>query len=308
MSACVALSGLALAAPARADDNSAVVEQLFADAKKLVAEGKVAEACPKFLASYNLENRVGTLLNLADCYEQNHQIASAWGRFIEARTLATRASQAERASYAATHAAALEPRRSMLTIVADTSIAGLVVKRDGVVVDPAVFGVAVPVDGGSHTIDVSTPGKPPVSASVVVAPESDRKTYTVPGPVEAAPTTEPPPPVRHLSTRTIAGIAVAAGGVVLAGVGIGFGVAALGENSDSKPYCGQGSQPANDCSKTGTADRSTAVSDATASSVLIGVGAAVAVGGVVIWLTAPSSKAPATVGFDGRMLRLSGVF
>src|SRR5437763_1990631 len=96
----------ALAAPARAQDNSAAVEALFNEGKRLSAEGKIALACPKFLASYNLEKRLGTLLNLADCYEKNAQLASAWARFVEARTLAARANQQERADYATQHAKA----------------------------------------------------------------------------------------------------------------------------------------------------------------------------------------------------------
>jgi thioredoxin-like negative regulator of GroEL len=66
-----------------AQDNSAAVEGLFAEGKKLAAEGKLAEACPKFLASYNLENRSGALLNLADCYEKTGQLATAWARFLD---------------------------------------------------------------------------------------------------------------------------------------------------------------------------------------------------------------------------------
>ncbi len=307
--------------PAHADDNSAVVEQLFAEGRRLMTAGKVSEACPKFLASYNLEHRVGTILSLADCYEKNGQLASAWARFIEARTLATRNSQPERADYAAQHAAALEPRRSMLTINADANIPGLVIQRDGNVVDPAIYGVAVPVDGGAHKISVTASGKKPVSDAVTLAPEADRKTYSLPplvdapaGVVAALPGTSAPvaattaaPASGHLSTRGIAGIVVAGAGVVMAGVGIYFGAAALGKNSDSTPYCNVGGV-ANNCYGPGVGDRSSAVSDATVSSVLLGVGAAAVIGGVVVWLTAPSAKATATVGFDGRMLRLGGAF
>ena len=273
--------------PAHADDNSAVVEQLFAEGRRLMTAGKVSEACPKFLASYNLEHRVGTILSLADCYEKNGQLASAWARFIEARTLATRNSQPERADYAAQHAAALEPRRSMLTINADANIPGLVIQRDGNVVDPAIYGVAVPVDGGAHKISVTASGKKPVSDAVTLAPEADRKTYSLPplvdapaGVVAALPGTSAPvaattaaPASGHLSTRGIAGIVVAGAGVVMAGVGIYFGAAALGKNSDSTPYCNVGGV-ANNCYGPGVGDRSSAVSDATVSSVLLGVGAA----------------------------------
>src|SRR5580704_11583509 len=167
-------------------DNSATVETLFGAGKALVAQGKFAEACPKFLASYNLEHRIGTLLNLADCYEKNQQLASAWARYIEASTLAQRASQAERATFATSHAKALEPTLSKLTISVPsaapgaTPVPGLVVQRDGVAVDPGAYGVEVAVDGGTHTIEASAPGKKTWSSQVVVASASDAKTVGVP--------------------------------------------------------------------------------------------------------------------------------
>ena len=72
-----ALAALTCAAfgprPAHADDNSAAVESLFSEGRSLMAAGKVAEACRSALASYTLEHRVGTLLSLADCYEQNRR-------------------------------------------------------------------------------------------------------------------------------------------------------------------------------------------------------------------------------------------
>ncbi len=318
--ASLACLGLALPTTlARAQDNSGAVEQLFVAGKRLMAEGKVAEACPKFLASYKLEHRVGTLLNLAECYERNRQLGSAWARFIEARTLAVRAGQPERADYASQHAATIEGRRSMLTIVADGSIPGLSVTRDGEVVDPAVYGVALPVDGGSHTIEASAPGKASVSATITVLPESETKTYTVSLVDAAAPpvlgATSPAvradaaaAPSHGLGARAVAGIVVAGVGVVAAGIGGGFGVDALSKNSQSSAYCGGGT-PKDDCWGLGVPLRNRAVSEATVSSVLIGVGAAAFVGGIVLWLTAPSSSKPAaSVAFDGRTLRLGGTF
>src|SRR5436309_1887312 len=81
--------------PAFAQDNSALVESLFEEGKKLAAAGNYTDACPKFLASYNLEHRTGTALNLADCYEKSGQLASAWARFVEVATVAERAGQIE---------------------------------------------------------------------------------------------------------------------------------------------------------------------------------------------------------------------
>ncbi len=316
-----ALAALTCAAfgprPAHADDNSAAVESLFSEGRSLMAAGKVAEACPKFLASYTLEHRVGTLLSLADCYEQNRQIASAWARFIEARTLATRNNQPERADYAAKHAAMLEPRRSMLTVNADASIPGLVVQRDGQVVDPGIFGVAVAVDGGTHTMSVSATGKKPVSESITIAPEAERKTYALP-PLVDAPTASGAAVVagtsapgasssstasRGLGTQKI--LAIVSGSVGLVGLGLGaaFGGIALSDKSSAQAACpGTLCQTPDGVSKWSGA--ATSANVATAGFVIGGVGL---VGAALLWFTAPKGSGPAAqVGIGPGSLQIKG--
>jgi hypothetical protein len=314
---------LTLGATVHAQDSAAQVEALFADGKKLMAEGRPAEACPKFLASYNLDHRVGTVLNLADCYEKSGQIASAWARFIEARTLAMRSNQNDRVKFAADHAAALEPRRSLLTIMVDHPPPGLVVHRDGLVVDAAAYGIAVPVDGGSHLIEATAPDKAPFSATVVVGAESDKKTFTVAGLVDAARApvaavrveapkpVDAPPPQRASSTRVVIGLGLAGAGVIATGIGAVFGVEAGSKNSDS--YA-NGDCVGAVCNQTGFNARSTARSDGTISTVLIGVGAAAVVGGVVLWLTAPRGQSgsdrpsPVAIGIGPTGLIVKGEF
>ena len=61
---CVGVGAAPATAFAQGTDNSAAVEALFTEGKRLEGEGRFAQACPKFLASYNLEHRVGTLVNL----------------------------------------------------------------------------------------------------------------------------------------------------------------------------------------------------------------------------------------------------
>jgi len=312
---------LGAARPAVAQDNSATVEALFNEGKRLAAAGNLAEACPKFLASYNLDPRTGTLLNLADCYEKNGQLASAWARFVEVRTLAQRANQPERAEYARQHADALLPKLSKLTISVQHPAPDLQVKRDGTPVAAATFGVAVPVDAGDHVVEASAPGKTPWKSTAHVAADAATASIEVPAltdapqasaPAAGAPVDVPPGADEHhgLSGRKIGAVVLASAGVVSIGVGSVFGVMALGKKSDSSQYCDVGGN-ANDCYPPGAALRHDGVVDATVSSVLIGAGAAMAIGGVLLWLWPSSSAAsapPAAISFDGRSVRLGGTF
>jgi hypothetical protein len=294
---------------ARAEDNSAALEALFAEGKRLMSEGKYAEACPKLLASYRLdEKRAGTLLNLADCYEKNGQLASAWARFLEAKTLAARNNQVERVAFATEHATALEPKLSRLTISVAESVPGLQVKRDGVLVDAGALGVAVPVDGGAHTIEAAAPGKRTIRAELTIGASADVRTFRVP-PLEDARAVEAPPPKAAqpaTSTRTLIEVGLLGVGVIGVGVGTYFGVAALGKRSDSDPYCGQAGRGPNDCYAPGVALRSDAVRDGTFSTVFVGLGVAAIAGAAVLWLTSPSSPTQVRAAFDGRSLLLQG--
>ena len=74
--ALIALAGTAVAGPA--------AEKLFQDGRTALAAGKLDEACDAFHGSENLEPRVGTLLNVADCEERRGRIATAWIEFNDA--------------------------------------------------------------------------------------------------------------------------------------------------------------------------------------------------------------------------------
>ena len=86
--------GLLLARAAGAQGPDAAAQLLFDDGKKLLAAGKVSEACPKFEESHRLVPNGGTLTNLAECLELDGKLASAWLRYKE---LAARANVGERA-------------------------------------------------------------------------------------------------------------------------------------------------------------------------------------------------------------------
>src|SRR5262249_16693409 len=85
----IALAITVGASPARAQSPEADV--LFREGKKLLKDGQIAEACEKLDASERLQSTVGTLLNLADCRERNHQLATAWATFRKAAVAAKKA-------------------------------------------------------------------------------------------------------------------------------------------------------------------------------------------------------------------------
>jgi hypothetical protein len=180
----VALVVIAAAfAPSIAVAQSVEAESLFREGKRLMKEGKLAEACDKLEASDRLEPSVGTLLNLADCREKNHQLATAWATFLKASAAAKQAgNDAKREAEARKRARALEGRLAFLTIsVSDASrVEGLVIKRNGQSVDPALWNQGVPVDPGTYEISGEAPGHEAWSTKVTISSEGQKASVEVP--------------------------------------------------------------------------------------------------------------------------------
>lgn len=138
---------------ARADDDAASAQALFDQAMTLKANDDWAGACPKFESSYKLDPALGTLLNLANCFEKLGKVASAWARWEEAYQWATKNGD-DRAEYAKTQRDALVPRLPKLKIDVPTRAPALSIERDSSKVSDAMYGVALPVDPGEHTVFV----------------------------------------------------------------------------------------------------------------------------------------------------------
>jgi hypothetical protein len=201
----VAATGvLCLCAPARAQ--SAEAEVLFRDGRNLIKRGKVGEGCDKLAASERLESSVGTLLNLGDCREKLGKLASAWAAFRKAEAMAKRTGGDDRRqAEAGRRAAQLEPKLSNLVIEVPSRVEGLVVRRDGEIVDPAQWNTALPVDPGSYTIVAEAPGyrtwrtTAPINGGarrqVVVVPGLERMPEARTPAPEAAPQPIAPPPM-----------------------------------------------------------------------------------------------------------------
>src|ERR1700722_14021630 len=122
----VVLGGILCALPARADDR-ATAQELFQQAKDLLAAGKTEDACTKFAAAADLVQTVGVRLNLAACYDKIGRTASAWTRYDEALTIAERTGDSAAAKFAEDARSAIVERLSYLsvTVSADAALAGL---------------------------------------------------------------------------------------------------------------------------------------------------------------------------------------
>jgi hypothetical protein len=297
-----ALPVILASSPASAGDPAAA-QGLFNDARKLIAEERWAEACPKLEESQRLDPGIGTLFNLANCHEHIGRSATAWAEFLEVASTAKSRAQTAREKAARDRAGAIEPNLTRLTISVKADTPDLAVSRDGESVGRAQWGVAVPVDPGPHKLVATAPGKHRWEGSVRIAPDAKSTELVVPAladeavpaPVAIVPVSPPiaapesPPPIHEAAGRTqrTVAIAVAGAGVVAVAVGAGFGLSAKGKHDDAQTHC----DATNHCDAAGVALRNDAIHAGTISTVAFGVGAAALVTGAVLFFIAPHEKA-----------------
>jgi len=311
------------AARAQSTDPAAA-RALFSEARQLATQKKFDQACPKFEESLRLDYGVGTLFNLADCWEKLGKTASAWARFLDASAGARAAGQADRERVARERAAALEPKLSRLTIEVKKPETGLEIKRDSQPVGRAAWGTAVPVDPGAHLVEATAPGKkawttrvevPAKAATIAVAvaplednPEATQAAVPVPpttpgpagtetGPGKLSETPESSSDGSWNTQKTV-GVALAGVGVVGIAVGTAFALMAksktdesLGICPDTPMMCGLDEI----ARQTGLKDE--ASSNRTVSYVGFATGGAALIAGAAVFFTAPSrSSSAVTVG------------
>jgi len=303
-----------LAVASGADDKAAA-QVLFDEGRKLMDQGKFAEACPKLESSQRLDPGAGTLLNLAACYEKNGQTASAWITYTDAAT-ASQDRHPDWAARANDRAKALFPMLSKLTIEIASAPPGVEVKRDSKLVDSGSYGMAMPVDPGHHVVDVTAPGKLPFHKEVDVGAQAQGRVVVT---LEAAPQGQveqpplkplgpPPPPPdsgRGNGVR-IAGLTIAGFGVAGVVVGSVFGGLAIGRKNDAAPNC---TSDLSRCNTTGKAAIDDAFTFANVSTIAFIAGGVLVATGLTMFIFAPKSKEAAVSVFMGpRGVSVGGAF
>ncbi len=299
-------------------EDRAAAEALFRAGRALVKQAKYAEGCPKLEASQKLEPTAGTLLALGDCYELNGQTASAWTTYNDAKYMALKADDKKRADEGQRRAGLVELKlsRIQVDVPMEARIDGFEVRRNGNTIDPAMFGVPVPIDPGKQTIEATAPGHEKWgNDQVVVEAKPGVTTVSVPAlvkislpitpPVEkdkpvvvVKPTPDARPAVSSgFGTQRIVGIAVVGVGVAGFIVGSVFGGQTFSKVNDAAPFCSADDPPK--CTQPGFDLHQQANKTAMISNVALGIGGVAIIGGVVLFALAPSQKkTPASSAFQ----------
>jgi hypothetical protein len=119
------------------------------------------------------------------------------------------------------------------------------VRRDGSVLGAVALGTAMPVDPGPHEISADAPGYRTWTTSVVLGPDADVKTVTVPALVELPHVELTPAPPPALVTREVRvtkhspALLYGTLGIGVVGVGLAafFGIESYVEERDARKAC-----------------------------------------------------------------------
>jgi hypothetical protein len=287
------VGGLALtSSPPVYAQNPAAAEALFEQARAAMAAGSYDIACARFRDSDKLDPAVGTRFNLADCEERRGRVATAWSLFRG--VLSELAEDDDRRPIAQRRARALEPRLPYLTMErAAATPAGVRVRIDGIELGEGSFGVALPMDPGTHDL-VLMPrdsGDGDGEHRSFALREGEHRNLPIvlaaaPPPASVAEPVAPSEPVIAGSSRQK--WIYIAGGVGAAGVLFGAvtGVVALNKKSTADANC---SDELRVCNQAGVDANESGKTYGTLSGVGLGVGVVGLAAGAYLWLTSPKA-------------------
>jgi tetratricopeptide (TPR) repeat protein len=298
---------LCIAGEASAGPDIGSADQLFAQAKQLMSEGKFAQACAKFEASYDADPALGALLNLADCLERDGRMASAYGRWGDAIDYANKKND-ERAKFARERREEIKPKLSFVTLAVKGEADDLTVFKGDTKLSKGAFGTALPTDPGETVIQVVRGADQVLWETTIVLAEAQQKTVEIPLDViaQANPTTMKKrssgsgrtgprgdvgaAPEGFWSTQRIAGFVVGAGGLLVAGGGFALGGIAQSKKSDLDAECSAGEETRY-CTPSGLEIADEARTFAEASTYTLIAGGIVVAVGITVIITAPNEYA-----------------
>lgn len=305
--------GLALvlatsAAAAQGSEQDA--ERLFREGQQLLEQRNFGLACPKFEAAYKIDQKLGTLINLAFCHKEQGSIWYAWLEFREAEVKATELNRNDRKEFVRQRLTELEKDDTLAKVIVDNPqrVPISEIQVEDRKVPEAERGALFVVEQGRRRFTFKVKGKKPATALVNVARGNRPQHVQLPELEDAPP--EPPPvvekprnPDRPTPTppadtsspgstqRTIGWISFGVGGAVLIAAAIpGISVLTSDCTSGRCKY-DTVTDPAEKARLKEKYDDNNA--QAGLATALVIIGSVVTVTGLTLVLTAPSSTSTA---------------
>ena len=323
--AALALSIAATRLATAQEGESGDAERLFREGALALRHGEVDAACDKLQQSNSLEPAIGTLGLLALCHERQGKIATAVEEYRTVTSLARTANQPERADIAAARVKELTPRVGHLELKLPPNGPDLTVILNDHRLSAAQLSAPLALDPGAVTVRASAEHFESWAGTAVIGstggttrlaiPELERSEperaaeppRPAPPPAVLAPQPHPVPAQKSAETKPNA-LTWAAWGAGAAGVAVGgfFGLRALSSKSDSNAHCA-----GNDCDADGVRLRTTALHQATASTIAFAAGALTTGIGFYLYVSQPeeaSVAAQLTPAPNGGSLSLRGFF
>jgi hypothetical protein len=306
------LCPLLVPARALAEPPPSAAETLFDQGLGDMRAGRYDTGCPRLAESYRLDPLPGALFTLADCEAAWGKTATALEHYQSFVQLLTTLPPARRDRFAERRGIALAKMAALAGIVPELTVdvapgapAGVVVKRNGVALEPAAYGVGRKVDPGEYVVTAEVDGRARWERTIHLG-ERDRARVEVPALVGAAATGEAPD-TRALADAPSASsrppwlpIAATVGAAGLV-TGIVAGSMALADRSTIDSDC-----PGHVCNSDGRSAVNAGQSAALVSTIGFAVGLAGGATAGILWLTSPH---PTVVGFDrGAGLGFTGAF
>ncbi len=236
---------LATATVARADPTPSEVQaarELFKKAEADEDAGNWTEALDKVTRAMSVKPTPGLRFHVALCEEKLGQLVAALADYTAADQMAREQNNKDVIDAIAEPLKTLRIRVPTLTIEVPAA-QGSQVELDGKAIAQGLYGVAMPVEPGTHKVTARAPGKH-LFATQVTLHEREADTATVKW-VDLPPVVTPndghETPGKPAETKSgpvkVGAIVATAASAVLLGVGIGAYVAADGAHSDLAAQC-----------------------------------------------------------------------
>lgn len=259
-----------------------MAEALFERGRAAMAARDFDTACPSFQESYRLDPAVGALFNLAECERQRGRVATAWVHF---RAVVDRLpTDDDRLTIAQRSVLELEPLVPRLTLRVRQH--PLRISLDATVLGTSSFNVPLPVDPGSHAIEVAFVGNEVQRLSVSLLEGQKRELPLEPRRAERK---VPIPRTTSGWSRVQTGYVVgAAGGAFLVAGGVVGGLV-LADHKTVTSHC----DASKSCDEEGAdaARRGRALAPWSTAGLLMGI-AGLSTGAYLVW--SGSSTSPQT--------------